>query len=74
MVSGVSSIWLNLRETAKFGIYFVLACMYTIQVLNYIWFGAFIRVLHDKFFLKKGYVVQFEGEGGKKKQENLKAQ
>lgn len=53
--------WLS-RETAKFGIYFVLACMYTIQVLNYIWFTAFIKVIKSKFIDKKGYVVQMEGE------------
>lgn len=37
--------------------------MYTIQVLNYIWFTAFIRVLQEKFIHKRGYVVKMEGEG-----------
>ena len=36
--------------------------MYTIQVLNYIWFTAFIKVIKSKFIDKKGYVVQMEGE------------
>lgn len=60
------------RNTAKFGIYFVLFCMYTIQVLNAIWFTAFIRVLQDKFIHKKGYVVRMEGEGLDKRDKSEK--
>jgi hypothetical protein len=41
--------------------------MYTIQVLNAIWFAGLVRMAYEKFYLKIGYIARVEGETGDKK-------